>query len=147
MKKVVLLTFTLVLGLLCGGCGASQPTATFTDLVTKPAQYSGKTVTVDGIYINGWESTILADNITFTGSAGSRELKAPDNSIWFAGFLPLDISNKLYEYTSPLAGPQHYGKVRVTGIFETGGKYGNTYLFKYRITAQKVELLDWKPPQ
>jgi hypothetical protein len=148
MKKLVLLVCSLILGLSFTGCGGgSQPTTTLNELVTDPAQFSGKTITVDGIYINSWESTVLAENITFTGSSGARELKVPENSIWFAGFLPVDINNKLHQHTSPLAGPQHYGKLRVTGLFETAGKYGNSYTFKYRITAKNVEILDWTPPE
>jgi hypothetical protein len=137
-----------MLSLFLGGCGGgSQPTATLDELVTKPEQFDGKTVTVDGIYINSWESTELAGNIALTGSGDIKELKAAGTSIWFSGIIPLDISDKLYKHTSPLAGPQHYGKLRVTGLFEAGGKYGNNYLFKYRITVEKVELLDWKPAE
>jgi hypothetical protein len=148
IKILLVISAAIILVAFSGGCGGSpQPTATLNDLVTKPEQFSGKTVTVDGIYVNGWESTVLTENITFSGSSEARELKASENSIWFAGFVPLDISDKLYQHTSPLAGPQHYGKLRVTGLFETGGKYGNTYLFKYRITVKSVEMLDWTPPE
>jgi hypothetical protein len=149
MKAIVLFLFTIVLLItFIGGCSsASNATVTFDELLAKPEQYNSKTVTVDGIYVNGWEWTVLAGNITFIGNSGSKELKAVGNAIWFAGFLPQDVRDHLYQYTSPGAGPQRYGKVRVTGIFESGGKYGNMDAYRYRITASKVELLDWTPPK
>jgi hypothetical protein len=148
MKLLIFSALVLILSLFLGGCGGgSQPTTTLDELAAKPEQFNGKTVTVDGIYVNGWESTVLAGNISFTGTGETKELKTAGTSIWFAGFLPLDINDKLYKHTSPIAGPQHYGKLRVTGLFESGGKYGNTYSFKFRITAEKVELLDWTSPE
>jgi hypothetical protein len=147
MKAIVLLTIILVLLItFYGGCGSSAM-VTFDELLAKPERYNGKTVTVDGIYVNGWEWTVLAGNIAFIGSSESKELKPVGNAIWFAGFLPQDVRDHLYQYTSPGAGPQHYGKVRVTGIFESGGKYGNMDAYRYRITASKVEFLDWTPPK
>jgi hypothetical protein len=149
MKAIVLLSVTLILLVIfSGGCrSGSKATVTFDELIAKPEQYNGKTVTVDGIYVNGWEWTILAGNIAFIGNGDSKELTVADNAIWFAGFLPQDVRDRLYQYTSPGAGPQHYGKVRVTGIFESGGKYGNIDAYKFRITASRVEILDWTPPK
>ncbi len=150
MKRTIWLTAPLiVLTLLCGCGSKSVPTAAFNDLISNPQQYNGKTVTVDGIYVSGWESTVLAENIKFTvnDSDASKELNILGKPIWFAGFIPLDIQNKLYQNTSPAAGPQHFGKVRVTGLFEYGDNYGYGKIYKYRITATKVELLDWTPPQ
>ena len=147
MKAIVFLSVILILLItFSGGCGSSAR-VTFDELLSKQEQYNGKTVTIDGIYVNGWEWTILAENIAFIGSSDSKELKVVGNSIWFAGFLPQYVRDHLYQYTSPGAGPQHYGKIRVTGIFESGGKYGNMDAYKFRITASKVELLDWKSPE
>jgi hypothetical protein len=149
MKKTLLLTIAfMVFIMVCGGCAAhSEPSVNLNELVSAPEQFNGKTVTVDGIYINGWEFTILTEGITFTVSGDSKELKAVGDSIWFAGFLSQDIRDRLYSYTSPGAGPQRYGKIRVTGLFESGGKYGNMNSYKYRITVEKAELLDWTPPE
>lgn len=137
----------LLLFILVTGCGGSGVDVTLAELVTQPQQYSGKIVTVEGIYLNGWGATILVENVQFTGSGDTKELEPVGNSIWFAGFLPKDIRADLYQYTSPEAGPEHYGKVKITGLFETEGDYGNMNQFKYRITIEKAELLNWTPPE
>ncbi len=149
MKTIVLLSVSVFLAcLFCGGCAArSELSASINELTSNPEQYNGKTVTVDGIYINGWESTVLAEGIAFIVGGDSKELEAVGDSIWFAGFLSQDIRDRLYSYTSPGAGPQRFGKIRVTGLFESNGKYGNMNAYKYRITVQKAELLDWTPPE
>jgi hypothetical protein len=148
MKSIGYLSVTLLLlNILCGGCAAhSRVSTTLTELVSQPDKFNDKTITVDGIYVIGWEWTVLADDIKFTGSGNPKELNVIGNSIWFAGIIPPDIMSRLYQYTSPAAGPQHFGKIRVTGRFESG-KYGNWDEYKYRITASKVELLDWTPPE
>ena len=149
MKVIVLFTVTLILMVLfSSGCGSgTKATVTFEELLAKPEQYNGKTVTVDGFYVNSMEATVLAGSIKFMPSGESKELTTVGNTIWFAGFLPQKVRDKLYAFTSPGAGQQHYAKVRVTGLFEYGGKYGNLFAYRYRVTASSVELLDWTPPQ
>ncbi len=148
MKTIGLLAVALVLlSSLCGCSRDGGPTVSFRELVSQPALYSGKTVTVDGIYVNGWEWTFLAGDITFTGSGDTKEIKPVGEAIWFSGFLPPGIRENLYEHYSLATDTVKYGKLRVTGIFETEGKYGNMNAYKYRITVEKVELLDWTPPE
>jgi hypothetical protein len=148
MKHILWLAISLIIIILLCGCGA-KPAATVTlnDLISNPQQYNGKTVTVDGIYVSGWESMVLAEDIKFTVNGDFKELSVTGKPIWFAGSLPLDVQNKLYQNTSPTAGLQHFGKVKVTGLFEYGDNYGYGKIYKYRITATKVELLDWTPPK
>jgi len=148
MKHALWLIIPLIIILLFCGCGSkSTETAVFNDLISNPQLYNGKTVTVDGIYVSGWESTVLAENINFTIKDESKELNITGKPIWFAGNLPLDVQNSLYQNTSPAAGLQHFGKIRVTGLFEYGDNYGYGKIYKYRITATKTELLDWAPPK
>jgi hypothetical protein len=148
MKNTAFFVMVLVLLALCpGGCGGSKANVTLGELVANPDQYSGKTVTVDGVYVNGWGSTVLADDIKYTAVGELKELNIVGNSIWFSGFLPQNVRDKLYAHTSPGAGPEHFAKVRVTGLFETEGNYGNMNQFKYRITVNKTKLLDWTPPE
>jgi hypothetical protein len=146
--KVLALIFITVLSVpFWCGCGGSGVNATLAELVTQPQQYSGKTVTVEGIYLNDWAVTVLADDVRFIGGGDTKELEIYGNSIWFSGFLSKEIREELYSYTSPEAGPQRYGKIRATGVFETEGKYGNMNQYRYRITVDSAELLDWTPPQ
>lgn len=128
-------------------CGGSGVNVTLAELVAQPQQYSGRTVTVEGIYLNDWAATVIAEDVRFTGGGDTKELILYGNSIWFSGFLSKEIRAELYQYTSPEAGPQRYGKIRATGLFETEGKYGNMNQYRYRITVDSAELLDWTPPQ
>jgi hypothetical protein len=148
MKKLllVMIGFSL-LGLFCGCGGKTAVTAVLTDLTSNPQSFNGKTITVEGVYISGWESTVLAEDISFTVKDNTKELNISGTPVWFAGTLPLEIQNKLYQNTSPAAGPQHFGKIIATGLFEYGGNYGYGKIYKYRITASKIELLDWEPPE
>jgi hypothetical protein len=149
MKAISLFSILIVVLLfLSGGCSAaSKATVTFDELISNAEKYNGKTVTVDGIYVSSFEATVLAGNIQFTPNGESEELTTVGSAIWFAGFLPQEVRDKLYAHTSPDAGVQHYAKVRVTGMFESGGKYGNLHEYHYRITASKVQFLDWTPPK
>jgi len=150
MMKTVFLSVTIlsILILLCAGCGADSPVSvTINELVSEPEKYSGQTVTLEGIYLHGWEWTLLAEAVTFLGEGDSRELKPVGQSIWFAGLIPADVQSGLYQYETPGAGIQNYGKVGVTGVFEYGGRYGHMNAYKYRITASEIVLLEWTPPK
>jgi len=149
MKAIALLvSFLICLTVFSGGCGGGlKATVTLDELVANPQQYNKKTVTVDGIYIGGWEFTILANDIQYTGNGEQKELTKAGSAIWFAGFLPLKVQGKLYQHTSPDAGLEHYGKVRVTGLFEYGGPYGYGNAYRCRINLKAAEWLDWTPPE
>ena len=150
MKAVFLIIVALIIiPLAGGGCGgdAKSVAVTINDLITNPEQYSGKTVTVEGIYVRGWEVDVLAESAAFLGTGKAKELKPVGATIWFAGLVPVEVQNGLYKFDSAQFGVQSYGKVRVTGLFETEGDYGNMNQYKYRITATKIELLDWTPPE
>jgi hypothetical protein len=148
MKITIWLIAVLItLNLLCPGCGAKPAGVTFNDLFSTPEKYSGKAVTVAGIYMRGWEWLILADAVAYIGTGNTRELKPVGDSIWFAGLMPKDVQDKLSQFTSHTGDTTYFGKLRVTGIFETEGKYGNMNAYKYQITASKVELMDWTPPK
>ncbi len=148
MKAIALIFLVLIVfAAFPIGCGGSGVIVTLNDLVAQPQLYSGKTVTVEGIYLNDWAATVLAEEVRFSGNGDTKELMLYGNSIWFSGFLSKEIREKLYQYTSPEAGPQRYGKIRATGLFETEGKYGNMNQYRYRMTVESAELLDWTPPE
>ncbi len=148
MKKVLAFSLSfIILILCCGGCGAKATAVPFNDLVAEPEQYNGKTVTVEGIYLRGWEWIILTESVAFLGTGGSKELRPVGQSIWFAGLMPNEVQEGLYRYVSPAGDATYYGKVKVTGVFECDGNYGNMKAYKYRITAEEIELLEWTPPQ
>lgn len=149
MKAIMRLAISLItLLMLCAGCGAAPPVSTtINELTSNPAQFSGKTVTFEGIYVRGWEWLLISDSVAYIGSGDARELRPVGDSIWFAGLVPKEIQDGLYSFRSATGDTTYFGKVRVTGKFETEGGYGHTNQYKYRITATKVELLDWTPPE
>ena len=147
MKRIFCLLVLPVILIVFSGCGTKAAAVTFNDLISNPQQFNGKTVTIEGIYVSGWESTVLTQDINFTIKDEIKELNIIGKPIWFAGSLALDIQTRLYQNNSPAAGPQHFGKLRVTGLFEYGGNYGYGKIYKYRITATKTEMLDWAPPK
>ena len=64
--------------------------------------------------------------------------------LWVEGGIPREIYDRLYE--QDMMGPkEHYGKMRVTGIFEYGGQYGHVGGYDAQITLSEVELLPWSP--
>jgi hypothetical protein len=144
---VIVASILLLLGILGTGCGTGAALVSFSDLTSNPKQYSGKTVTVEGIYVRGWEWILLTDSVAFIGTGDARELRPVGESIWFAGLIPQDIQDNLYQYTSPAGDNSYFGKIKATGLFETEGKYGQMNRYKYRLTASKVELLEWTPPE
>jgi hypothetical protein len=47
-----------------------------------------------------------------------------------------------------MMGPlERYGKVRATGKFQYGGKYGHLGGYDSQIAPSKIELLGWTPPK
>jgi hypothetical protein len=146
MNKVLLLAIALVVvSLLCCGCSTSQ-TVSIIDLVSSPEQYNGKTVTVEGIYIRGWEWVLLAEDAALIGNKGVNEIQPVGETIWFAGLIPIDVQKKLHKHSITETESQYYGKVKVTGLFEYGARYGHMNAYKYRITATEIEALDWTLP-
>jgi hypothetical protein len=145
--RVFLLVISIVLVLgVAAGCGQASVPVTLNDLLTTPEQYSGKTVTVEGIYVRSWEWNMLTEQITFAGNAKNQELVPSAKAVWFAGVLPQEIQDRLYKYINWAGDPTRYARFRVTGKFETG-KYGPMNRYKSRVTAEKIEWLDWTPPQ
>lgn len=64
---------------------------------------------------------------------------------WIDSGVPVEIYSRLYQ--QQMMGPtERYGKVRVTGKFEYGGKYGHLGGFTYQIVPSQMELLPWSPP-
>jgi len=130
-----LLTFTL-------GCGQDEDhEITFQQLFSNPDQYNGKEITVDGFFFQGFEVQAIAKNLEYSGHAeGHLVLKG--EMIWVKGGIPREVYDELYSQS--MMGPEErYGKVRVTGMFEYGGKYGHLSAYDYQILPSKVELMEW----
>jgi hypothetical protein len=129
------------------GYGMDPTPLNVNKLVGSAEGYNGRTVTVEAIYVSGGEGTLLTEYVTSLGTGSTRELKPVGESIWFDGTLPPELQGQLHEITSPAGETSYYGKLKVTGLFESGDSYGPVNQFKYRLTAEKVKALDWTPPE
>ncbi len=58
------------------------------------------------------------------------------------------ISSNIYDslQVQQMMGPEErFGKIRIKGEYETGGKYGHTGNYDSRIKPTEIELLPWSP--
>ncbi|NBU62983.1 MAG: hypothetical protein EBS29_00510 [Chloroflexia bacterium] len=105
------------------------------DLIAKSSDYNGKKITTQGYYF--WNSAIyvLAEGIS-TEEDGSNP-QPVGKIIWMEGFPP----DKSAELT---IGPNNsfvWGKVEVTGAFQSGGNFGRDGAYKEFIQAESATVL------
>lgn len=109
---------------------------TFYDLQREPEKYNGQKITVQGYYF--WNSVIyvLAEGIaTEEDGASPQPMGAP---IWMEGFPP-DKSTELN------VGPNNsyvWGKVEVTGTFQTGGGFGKDGAYQSIFNVESAVVLE-----
>ena len=117
---------------------------TFDRLFTSPDQYNSKYVAIEGFYFQGFETIVLSERLEYSGYA-ERHLIPKGRMIWVSGGIPKEVYDKLYQ--QQMMGPsERYGKVRVKGKFQYGGKYGHVGAYDSQIVPSEVELLPWSPP-
>lgn len=86
---------------------------------------------------------MLSEDLGYSGYA-SGHLAPVGRSMWVEGGIPGEVYDRLYEQR--MMGPtERFGKVKVTGKFEYGGKYGHLGSYDCQIALSQVELLDWSP--
>jgi hypothetical protein len=125
----------------------SVPEVPFKNLLSEPEQYNGQTVNTEGIYIKGWEWSLLAESVVYQSSGANPGLSSIGQVIWFNGGLPVEEYEKIHSEDTPGAGRQYYCKVKIIGKFEYGGQYGNMGASKSQITTSKIEIVEWIPPK
>ncbi len=146
-KTALVLLVILVLAWVPAGCsaitGAGEDTLTFSELIARADDYNGKTVTVEGFYFSGFEITALA------GVLGQAEFDpertVPEQPLIWT--MPeRGLQSELHTQTKTPSGyPEYFGRVRVTGKFETGETYGHMNAYNYRLTATSTVVLEWTP--
>jgi hypothetical protein len=149
-KNKLVLFLVLVLALLSvmiSGCGnsASQSIAV-SQLISQADKYKGKTVTFEAFYFGGFEISALAESV---GPANSGVWRIVPNGtlIWVKSGISQELHDKFYKQTDTPSGYTEYiGKLKVSGIFETGGKYGHMDAYHYQMAITSAELLEWSPP-
>ena len=130
------------------GCSEEQAKkaqeVTFDQLFANPDQYNGRYVTVEGFYFSGFEVIVLSEKLEYSGYAEGH-LTPKGRMVWIEGGIPKEVYDKLYQ--QQMMGPsERYGKGRVTGKYEYGGKYGHVGAYSSQIVPVEVELLLWSPP-
>ena len=142
------ISWVLIVGLAISGCSEEQVTkaqeVTFSKLFASPDKYNGKRIMIEGFYFHGFEVIVLSEELEYSGLAPGH-LVPKGKMVWIEGGIPEEIHDKLYQ--QQMAGPEErYGKVKVTGEFEYGAKYGHLGAYNYQIVASEVQLTPWSLP-
>ena len=104
------------------------------DLLAQASQYNGKDVTVDGAYLDRNGVTVLALGVS-TADNG-LDAQALGDPIWIDGF-PQDVAQVLHR-----PGDAVYGFAKVSGRFETGGKYGPDGKYNHRLQVASAQAIE-----
>lgn len=149
MKRNRFLWIALVFSLLSlsfSGCGSSEKTITFSQLISQAEKYNGNTVTFEAFYFSGFEISALSGSLG-PSNDGIWRIIPSQPLIWVKGGISQEFHNKLSKQTTTPSGyAERFGKLKVTGTFETGGQYGHLDAYEYQIDITSVELLEWSPP-
>jgi hypothetical protein len=139
-------TIYLFSGVLLAACQPAK-VLSVTGLISQPDKYNGKEITVEGYYFSGFEISALAGELAAANyKPGNLVPQAP--LIWLTGDLGPGVYNQLYQQADTPSGyDERYGMVRVTGIFQYGGKYGHMNAYPYLLTVSTGTLLPWSPPK
>ncbi len=143
VAAIVIVTLVLAFG--CASTANKNMNIDFNQLINSANKYNDKTVTVEGYYFSGFEIVVLTGSLQpSTFAEGNVNPTVP--MIWLTGNFPQDIHTGLnVQNNTPSGYPEYYGKIKVTGKFEFGGKYGHLNAFNYQIDVNSVEKLAWTP--
>jgi hypothetical protein len=104
------------------------------DLLARSQELSGKDVTVQGAYLERDGRSLLVLGVsTLDNGLDAQPLGDP---IWVDGF-PGNVSAELHR-----PGDAVYGFVRVSGKFESGGKYGPDGAYLHRLQVSAAEPIE-----
>jgi hypothetical protein len=138
-------TFLLALAFLAVGCNAGGLAAvTFDQLSSNPGKYSHKEITIEGFYFHGFETIVLCEKLELSGFAPGH-LVPKGRMIWVEGGIPKEVEDKLNQQQQ-MDSVEIYGKVRMIGKFQYGGKYGHLGGFDEQITPRETAVLPRAQP-
>ena len=146
LRVLIYASLLLIIGLTIG-CNEEQATevqdVTLEQLFTNRDKYNGKQITVEGFYFHGFEVIVLSERLEYSGYAEGH-LAPKGKMLWVEGGIPKEIYDELNQ--QQMMGPsERYGKVRIKGKFEYGGKYGHLGAYDSQVVPLEVELLLWSP--
>ena len=147
-KRYITLALLLLALVLAGsGCGAAAGAGlTFSQLTSQADKYNGRTVTFEAFYFSGFEISALAESLG-PASTGPWRIVPSGDLIWVKGGITQELLDRLYTQSiTPSGYQERFGKLKVTGNFETGQGYGHLDAYRHQIKITDAELLDWTPP-
>jgi hypothetical protein len=125
--------------LILSGCEV-QKEVTFDQLTANPGSYNGRTITVDGFFFEGFEVEVLAEKLEPSGLAPGH-IWPKGKMIWIEGGIPQEARDRLTQQNQ--VGPRElFGRIRITGKFSYGSKYGHLDGYDSQIKPERVEILN-----
>jgi hypothetical protein len=110
--------------------------------VNNPASYNNQSITVEGYYFSGFEIAALASALA-PSTYNPKRVTPVQPLIWIEGNLGQNVYDNLsLQSDTPSGYAERYGKVRVTGVFHYGGKYGHLDAYQFKMTVSAAELLN-----
>lgn len=147
MKRLAALFITCVLILTVAVSGCNQSDAeevTFDQLFSNLQGYKNKDVTLEAFYFHGFEIIVLSERLEYSGFAEGH-LAPKGRVIWVSGGIPQEVYDNLDR--QQMMGPEErYGRLRITGKFESGGTYGHLGGYAQQIKPSETSILTWVPP-
>jgi hypothetical protein len=144
---IICIPLLLVIGLAVGcieNRGKEVHEVAFDHLCANPGHYNGKYVTIEGFYFHGFEVVVLSERLEYSACAKGH-LTPEGRMAWIEGEIPREVYDQLYQQA--MMGPEErYGKLKLTGEFQCGGKYGHLGAYNSQIIPMEVVLLQWSPP-
>jgi hypothetical protein len=136
MRRMLAVVAALLMALTAcaGGLGSSDTVYT---LLNNPDQYQGQQVTVLGYYLGkpgSPELSLLVPGVS-TNDAGS-DTQPLGEPIWLEGF-PQALQADLHHAVDAV-----YGAVKVTGAFESGGRFGPDGTYQRRLSVVSAEVAE-----
>jgi hypothetical protein len=119
----------------------SVPNLTFNELISQPASFNNRYVTVDAYYFSGFEISALAASLV-ASTYNPSNVTPVQPLIWVTGDLGQSVYPNLKQQTNTPSGyTEYYGRVRITGLFQFGARYGHLDAFNYLITVNAAAIL------
>jgi hypothetical protein len=116
---------------------------TFNQLLIQPELFKDQFVIVEGSYFSGFEIAALSSGLT-PASYNPANFAPVQPLIWITGNLGQTVYDGLLHQSNTLSGyTENFGKVRITGQFQYGSKYGHLNAYNYQIFVTGAELLPW----
>jgi hypothetical protein len=120
----------------------SPVSVTFDQLINQPDIYNNQFVVTDGFYFSGFEIAALAFSL-IPATYNPDNVTPSQPLIWITGNLGQSVYDNLQQQNNTPSGyPERFGKVRITGQFQYGNKYGHLDAYKYQITVTQAEILE-----